>query len=87
MTAEEQAVGKIASKNKILKEETDSQCQLCKQHRETSDHLTSGGPILAKNEYLMRRGRVGAYLYYSICKRLCNEMTEKITHAQSRTSI
>jgi hypothetical protein len=37
-------------KNKILKEEIESKCRLCKQE-ETIDHLTSGCPILAKNKY------------------------------------
>ena len=35
--------------------EIESKCRLCKQHEETIDHLTSGCPILAKNEYLMTR--------------------------------
>jgi hypothetical protein len=63
-------------KNKILKEETDSKCWLCKQQEETVDHLTSGWPILAKNEYFMRHDRVGAYLHYSIRKALGIETTE-----------
>jgi hypothetical protein len=42
-------------KNKILKEGIESKFRLCKQHEETTDHLTSGCPILAKNEYFMRQ--------------------------------
>jgi hypothetical protein len=48
-----------------------------KQHTETIDHLTSGCPILAKNEYLMRQDTVGAYLHYSLCKALGIETTDK----------
>jgi hypothetical protein len=48
---------------------------LCKQHEETIDHLTSGSPILAKNECLMRHDNVCAHLRYSICKALGIEMT------------
>jgi hypothetical protein len=33
-------------KNKILKKEIGSKCQLYKQYEETVDHLTSGCPIL-----------------------------------------
>jgi hypothetical protein len=51
-----------------LKEEVDSKCQLCTQHEETINRLTSGCPILAKNEYLMRHDKVGAHLHYSICR-------------------
>jgi hypothetical protein len=50
-----------------LKEEIESKCQLCKQHEESIDHLTSACPILAKSEYLMRH-EVCAHLHYSICK-------------------
>ena len=52
MAAQDQAISTNYFKNKILKEEIESKFQLCKQHVETIDHLTSGCPILAKNEYL-----------------------------------
>jgi hypothetical protein len=41
------------------------------------DHLTSGCPILAKNEYLMRHDKVCTHLHYSICKDLGIETTDK----------
>jgi len=50
-------------KNKILKKEIESKCLLCKQREETIDHLTSGCPILAKNEYLMRQDKVCTHLH------------------------
>jgi hypothetical protein len=53
-----QAISTNYFKNKILEEVIDSKCRLCKQHEETIDHLTSGCPILAKNEYLMRQDKV-----------------------------
>jgi len=43
----------------------------------TIDHLTSGCPILEKNEYLMRHDKVCTHLHYSICKALGNETTDK----------
>jgi len=46
---QDQAISTNNFENKILKEETESKCQLCKQHA-TNDHLTSGCPILRKNE-------------------------------------
>ena len=49
VAAQDQAISTNYFKNKILKEETES-----KQHEETIDHLISGCPILARNEYLMR---------------------------------
>jgi len=57
VAAQDQAFSTNCLKNKILKEAVESKCWLCKQH-ETIDHLTSGCPILAKNEYLMRHDKV-----------------------------
>jgi len=51
VASQDQAISTKHLKNKILKEEIVSKCQLCKQNEETSGHLTSGCPILAKNEY------------------------------------
>ena len=63
VAAQDQAISTKYFKNKILKKEIESKCRLCKQH-ETIDHLTSGCPILAKNEYLMRHDKVRApHLY------------------------
>ena len=38
---------------------------------------TSGCPILAKNEYLMRHDTVCTHLHYSICKVLGTETTDR----------
>ena len=50
VAAQDQAISTNYFKNKILKEEIESKCRLCKQCEETIDHLTSGCPILVKNE-------------------------------------
>jgi hypothetical protein len=84
VAAQDKAISTNYFKNKILKEETDSKCRLCKQHEDTIDHLTSGCPTLAKNGYLMRHGKVGAHLRYSICKALSIETTDKrYTHTHT----
>jgi len=77
VAAQDQAISTNHFKNKILKEETESKYQFCKQREETIDHLTSGCPILAKNKYLMRHDKVCTHLHYSICKVLGTETTEK----------
>jgi hypothetical protein len=64
VAAQGQAISTNYFKNKILNDEADSKCQLCKQHEATTDHQTSGCPVLAKNEYLMRHEKVGAHLRY-----------------------
>jgi len=77
VAAQDQAVNTNYFKNKILKKETESKCRLCKQHAETIDHLTSGCPILAEKEYLMRHDKFCTHLNYSVCKALCTETTDK----------
>jgi hypothetical protein len=77
VAVQDQAITTNYFQNKILKEEVDSKCQLCKQHEETTDHLTSGCPTLAKNEHLMRCDKVGVHLHYSICTALGIKMTDK----------
>ena len=51
VTAQNQAIRINYLKNTIFKEEIDSKCQLCKQQEETIDHLTTGCPILVKNDF------------------------------------
>jgi hypothetical protein len=70
--------GKTCEKRirKIMKEEIESRCRLRKEYEETIDYLTSGCPILAKNEYVIRHDRICTHLYYSICKTLSIETTE-----------
>ena len=77
MLAQYQAISTNYFNNKILKEEIESKYRLCKQHEETIDRLTSGCPILAKKEYLMRHDKVCTHLHYSIYKALGIETTDK----------
>ena len=77
-------------KDKILEEEISNKCRLRKQHEEAIDHLTSGWPILAKNDYLMRHDRPGVHLQYSICKNIgkgahTNIFTHTHTHTHTYT--
>jgi hypothetical protein len=86
VVAQDQAISTNCFKNKIVREETESKCQLCKQHKEIIDHLTSGCPILVKNEYLMRHDKVCAHLHYLICKALGIETKDKwYTHTHTHT--
>jgi len=64
VAAQDQAICTNYLKNKILKEKIVSKCQLCKQHKETIVHLTSGCPILANNEYFMIHNKVRAHMHY-----------------------
>ena len=53
VASEDQRFNTNDFKNTILKKEIDNKCRLCQRHEETIDRLTSGCPILAKNDYLM----------------------------------
>jgi hypothetical protein len=76
VAAQDQAISTNYFKRKILKEETESRFRLCKEYEETIGHLTSGCPILAKNEYVIIHDKVCRHLHYSICKTLSIETTE-----------
>jgi hypothetical protein len=76
VAAQDQAINTNYFKRKILKEEIESKCQLCKEYEETIDHQTSGCPILAKNEYIIGHDKVCTHLHYSKCKTLGIETTE-----------
>jgi hypothetical protein len=58
VAAQDHAISTNYFKRKILKEEIESRCRLCKEYGETIDRLTSGCPILAKNEYVIRHDKV-----------------------------
>jgi hypothetical protein len=77
VAAQDQATSTNYFKNKILNEGSDTKCRLCKQHKETMDHITLGCPILAKKVYIMRHNKVCAHLHYSICSALGIKMTGK----------
>ena len=53
---------------KVIKNGADPRCCICIQYDETIDHLISGCPTLAPNEYLNRHNRVAHYLHWKICK-------------------
>jgi hypothetical protein len=74
--AQNQALSTNCFKRKILIQEIGSRCRLCKEHEGTIDHLTSGCPILAKNEYVIRHDKFCTHLNYSIYKTLGIETPE-----------
>ena len=87
VAAQDQVININYFKNKILKEENDGKCGLCKLHEETTDHLTSGCPILVKNEYLMRYDKVCAHLQYAKPWALKRQTNGTHTHTHTHTQI
>jgi hypothetical protein len=70
VAAQDQSVNTNLFKRKILKEEIEIRCRLCKEYEETIGRVTSGSPILAMNEYVIRHDKVCTHIHYSICKTL-----------------
>ena len=68
VAAQDQALQTKYYATKILSTETDSKCRLCQQFDETVDHIISACPILAKEQYTKRHGRVCAQLHFNIYK-------------------
>jgi hypothetical protein len=56
-------------RKRFVKEGTESKWRLCKECEEV-DNLTSGCPIMAKNEYIIIPDKLCEHLYYSACKKL-----------------
>jgi len=54
----DQALSKNYFKKKIVKEGTGSKCRLYEEDGETTDRLTSGCPIFAKNKYIIRHDKI-----------------------------
>jgi hypothetical protein len=76
VAAMDQAISTNYFKSNNFNEEIESKCRLCKEYEETIDHLTSGCPSLANNEYVIRHDKVCTHIHYSICKVLSIETTE-----------
>ena len=68
MAAQDQALQTKYFATKILNTERDSKCRLCQQFDERTDHIISGCPILAKEQYIKRYDRVCAQLFFNICE-------------------
>jgi len=77
VAAQDQALQTKYNVIKILNTETDSKCRLCKQFDETTDHIISACPILAKEQYIKRHDRLCAQLHFNICKETGVQLDKK----------
>ena len=68
MAAQDQSLPTRNYEANIVKNGTDPKCRLCDKFVETIDHIVSGCPILAANEYQNRHDRVAQYLHWKICQ-------------------
>ncbi|CAH3124751.1 unnamed protein product, partial [Porites lobata] len=49
-------------------------------YEETTDHITSGCPELAKSVYIQRHNKVASYIHWNICKDYNIKVGDKWTH-------
>jgi hypothetical protein len=68
MAAYDQAISTNYFNKEILKQETESKCWLREEYEGAFDDITTGCPILAKNEYIIRHDKVCTHLHYSVYK-------------------
>ena len=77
LTAQDQTLFTRNYQVNILRNWTSDKCRFCEYYTETVDHLVSGCPILAPNEYKNWNDRVGQYLHWKICKSYKIETCER----------
>jgi hypothetical protein len=63
-------------REKFGKKKLKADAHYVKNTKKLFGHLTSGYPILTKNEYVIRHDRIYTHVQYSICKRLGIKATE-----------
>lgn len=68
IAAQDQALRTKSMEVRIHRTSTDSKCRICKEMEETVEHIISGCPILAQNEYIERHNKLCNALHFSLCK-------------------
>ena len=75
MAAQDQSLSTQLYHSNIIKDGTDPKCRLCHKYNESIDHIVSGCPTLANNEYTERHNKVASYIHWNICRKYCIEVT------------
>ena len=68
IAAQDQSLPTKNYQTNISKVTKDDKCRLCKNNKETIDHLVSGCSAIAATQYTERHDKVGRYLHWKICK-------------------
>ena len=75
--AQDQSLPTNNYKTNISKVTTNDLCRICKNNKETIDHLIAGCSTIAPTEYLERHNKIGRYLHWNICKDAGIEVSQK----------
>jgi len=77
LAAQDQALQTKYYATQILNTETDSKCRHCQQSDDTTDHIISACPILAKEEDIKSHDKACAEIHFNICKETGVQLDKK----------
>ena len=77
MAVQDQALRTNAIKTEIDKTANDSKCRLCKEKKETVDHLVSACSKIAQTDYNERHNKVASMLHWNLCRKYHLPAAEK----------
>lgn len=77
IAAQDQAINTKYHSRRILGQNVDSKCRICRESEETIYHVMSACPVLAQREYISRHDRVAKALHHKICQNHNIEVTRK----------
>ena len=77
IAAQDQSLPTKLYQHSIIKNGSDPKCRMCHNCDESVDHIVSGCPVLAKDEYLHNHDKAAAYMHWNICKHYNLPATEK----------
>ena len=63
IAAQDQSLATKSYHHRIIKDDADPKCTMCKEFEKTVDHIVAGCPVLAKTEYVQRHDRAAGYLH------------------------
>ena len=82
LAAQDQCLPTNNYKTYISKVSTDDRCRICKNSKETIDHIVASCSTIAPTEYLERHNKIAKYLHWNICKeagiKTCDKWYEHI---------
>ena len=68
IAAQDQSLATRSYHHRIIGDNTNPECRMCLEFEETVDHIISGCPTLARNEYIQRHNKAAAYIHWNICQ-------------------
>ena len=61
--------------------------RLWNEYDETTDHIASGCPVLAKSEFIQRHDKAASYMHWRTCKAFSSPVTDKWYNHNPETAV